>query len=266
MDYPIDHVDFKGRGLAVRPAGLFRSARVVLDRVEFAGKKGKFTVTDFQGRTHEITLKINGIDPVPKVVMDGVPIILARSLTWYEYAWMGIPVFLVFAGGLLGAMFGLVATYMSARIFRSDRGAVVKYVLTGIISFGAIGGFIVGAVALQLLVEGYADISSKEILEEIAQSTNESLPMQVDDQTELVNVEGLEGILVYHYRVTEIPAEPVTKEFLLEDLRPVATINACDDSDVRETLLDNGVTLRYTYADSQDVEIAQFDIAVGDCQ
>jgi len=63
------------------------------------------------------------------VVIGDETVLLARPLAWYEYVWVGLPVLLVFAGGALGALVGVVATYTSARIFRSDRGAFAKYVL-----------------------------------------------------------------------------------------------------------------------------------------
>jgi len=40
------------------------------------------------------------------VVFDGQTITLVSPLRWYEYAWMSLPLLLVFAGGALGALFG----------------------------------------------------------------------------------------------------------------------------------------------------------------
>jgi len=86
------------------------------------------------------------------VVIGDETVLLARPLAWYEYVWVGLPVLLVFAGGALGALVGVVATYTSARIFRSDRGAFAKYVLTGLVSVLALVVFLVLVVIAQQMI------------------------------------------------------------------------------------------------------------------
>lgn len=266
MDLSFEHDDFQGRDLVVRSAGLFKSARLLIDKVEVAGKRSKFSVRDNMGRTREFKLKMNGIDPVPKVEIDGTAISLVRSLTWYEYLWMGLPIILVFTGGAVGALFGLLAIYASARIFRSERRASNKYALTGVVSLGAVAAFFLSVGAIQLLIDANRDITSKEALSEIAEKTNSNLPQMVDEQTELLKLDGLEGVLVYHFRFPKVQPGQITEEYLLERLRPIVINKACTNEDLRERFLDRGVTLRYIYADSQDSEIAQFDVIPGNCQ
>ena len=118
MDLPIKHEAFAGRGLAVRTAGFFKGPRLIIDGGE---------------------VKAQTIE-------------LARPLAWYEYVWMAIPIALVVGGGGLGALFGLVAVYSSARIFRSDRGTAAKYGLSALISLGAALAFFVAALVVQLLI------------------------------------------------------------------------------------------------------------------
>ena len=118
MDLLIKHEAFAGRGLAVRTAGFFKGPRLIIDGGE---------------------VKAQTIE-------------LARPLAWYEYLWMAIPIALVFVGGGLGALFGLVAVYSSARIFRSDRGTAAKYGLSALISLGAALAFFVAALVVQLLI------------------------------------------------------------------------------------------------------------------
>ena len=118
MDLPIKHEAFAGRGLALRTAGFFKGPRLIIDGGE---------------------VKAQTIE-------------LARPLAWYEYVWMAIPIALVVGGGGLGALFGLVAVYSSARIFRSDRGTAAKYGLSALISLGAALAFFVAALVVQLLI------------------------------------------------------------------------------------------------------------------
>ena len=152
MDLPIKHEAFAGRGLALRTAGFFKGPRLIIDGGEVKGKRLRFSLRDNSGQEREIRLKTNGLDPVPKVQIGGQAIKLARPLAWYEYAWMGIPIALVFVGGGLGALFGLAAVYSSARIFRSDRGTASKYGLSALISLGAALAFFVAALVVQLLI------------------------------------------------------------------------------------------------------------------
>ena len=265
MDYQVEHSDFQGRGLAVRTGGFFGGARLVLDGALVEGKRAKYTVRDNEGRPRVIKLKGNGLDPIPKLDVDGDIISLTRSLAWYEYAWMGMPIILVFSGGALGALFGLLATYSSARIFRSDRGTGSKFALSGLISLGAVACFIAGVTALQLATSWNTDISSKQALEEVARVTNKDLPQMVDEHTELVRLDGLEGILVYNYRLPRISPGQISGEDLIEQLRPTVTTNTCAATETRERFLENGVVLRYSYNDSVNGKIGQFDVVAADC-
>lgn len=265
MDYPFEHPDFEGRALAVRTSGFFASAILIVDGAEVAGKKGKFSLHDNQGRPRELKLKASFLDPIPKVVLGDATIRLARSLTWYEYTWMGLPIVLVFSGGGLGALFGILASYSSSRIFRSDRKVGAKYMLSGIVSLGAVAGFFASVTAFQLLIAWNTDPASKKTLAEIARVSNKELPTMIDEQTELVKLEGLEGVLVYHYRLTEVVPGQLSSETLVQRLSPMISANTCADPESRERFLENGVAIRYVYSDSQNGMIGEFDVSVSDC-
>lgn len=265
MIYPFEHDDFQGISLAVCGSGFFKAAYLLVDDVKIKGKRAKFSVNDAQGATREIKLKINIFDPVPKVEIDGTIIQLARSLTWYEYSWMSLPIMLIFAGGGLGAMFGMLATYSSSKIFRSDKKTGIKYLLSGMVSLGAIAIFLISAGIIQYIINSNRDVTSKEYLKEVAEVTNKDLPMMIDEQTELVKLEGLEGILVYHYRLPTIQPGQLTSAYLIKQLRPSVTDNTCAIPETRDNFINKGVTLRYLYKDLNNGEIAQFDIAESDC-
>jgi hypothetical protein len=265
MDLSFEHDDFRGRDLTIRTAGLFKSARLFVDHVEVKGKRSKFSVSDNKGRTREIKLKLNGLDPAPKVEIDGITISLTRSLTWYEYLWIGLPIVLVFTGGALGAIFGLFATYASSRIFRSNRKPGAKYVLTGAVSLGAVAAFFISAGTIQLFISAKGNIASKESLKDIARKTNVDLPKMVDEQTELSKLDALEGVLVYYYRLPKVQPGQITEKYFQEQICPIVTKNACTNEELRKKFLNKGVVLRYIYIDSQGGEIAQFDVIGKNC-
>lgn len=149
MKLEVQHPAFKARRLAVETAGFFRGPRLLVNGAPAERHKGRYSVLSDAGAATSIELKYNLVDPVPKIKIGDELVVLARSLTWYEYLWIGIPIVLLFAGGALGGVIGALATYTSARVFRSDRSTAVKYGLTALISIGAFVAFVVLAVVIQ---------------------------------------------------------------------------------------------------------------------
>lgn len=154
MEIPISRSGFEGQNLSVETAGFFRGARVLHNGNPVERRKGRYPVRSNRGEEVLIQLKGTFLDPIPKVIFGDETIVLARPLTWYEYVWIGLPVLLVFTGGGLGALVGLVATYTSARIFRSDRGALAKYGITALVSIVALIAFVILAVIVQQMIGG----------------------------------------------------------------------------------------------------------------
>ena len=159
----------------------------------------------------------------------------------------------------------MIAAYSSTRIFRSDRGAAAKYSLSGLLSVGAVAAFFASVVGMQLAISSIAP-ASKFALDQVAQATNAQLPMVIDEHTELVRVEGLKGVLVYHYRLTQVSSGQVSGETLVQRLRAAVSANACADSESRERFLGNGVVLRYAYSDAENNSIGHFDVSAEDCR
>lgn len=87
----------------------------------------------------------------------------------------------------------------------------------------------------------------------------------IDDQTELVELEGLEGVLVYHFRLTAITPGQISGEILVQRHGPTVSASICADEEARERFLDNDVALRYAYSDAQGGAIAEFDVSANDC-
>ncbi len=154
MEIAIQHPAFKMRRLTVETAGFFRGPRLLVNGVPAERQKGRYTVPSDTGESVLIELKHNFLDPIPKVKIGDQLIELARSLTWYEYLWLGIPIILVFTGGGLGALIGILAVYASARVFRGERSTFAKYGLTALISVAAFIVFVIFAVFFQSLIGG----------------------------------------------------------------------------------------------------------------
>jgi hypothetical protein len=146
MDIAIETPAFQGRGLAVRPASWFRGPLVVVDGETVKGRRSRFLVRDNHGQEVTIRLISNHIDPIPRVMVGEQTITLARPLEWYEYVWSGLPILMALHGGALGGICGFVALQKSAGVFRGEDGKAKKFLITGLISLGAVVVYLLLAV------------------------------------------------------------------------------------------------------------------------
>lgn len=152
MQIEVRHADFTRHHLAVQPCGLLRGPKLLLDGAPVERKRGKYSVTGDSGSEIAVELRNIWVDPVPRLKIAGEPVELAPPLKSYEYAWAGVPLLLVFAGGAIGGLFGGLGAMVSGRIFRSDRGALAKYGLTLLVTLGAAVAYFVVAVAFRILI------------------------------------------------------------------------------------------------------------------
>ena len=89
---------------------------------------------------------------VPQLVVDSKPVKLVEPLQWYQWLWGGWPVVLVFVGGALGAIAGVLAFTINARLFRTEMNPVLKYVVTAVVSGGAVLAYFIVALLLALTI------------------------------------------------------------------------------------------------------------------
>lgn len=150
MRIEVRHPAFKRQHLSVETASsVFSSPKLLLNGVAVKKERGRYPVTSDFGGEKLIQMRYNLVDPVPTLKIDEQTVNLLEPLQWYEYAWSGLPILLVFAGGLLGGLVGGVATIANGRIFRSERGQIVKYGLAGLITVSAVVLFFVLAITLR---------------------------------------------------------------------------------------------------------------------
>ena len=85
----------------------------------------------------------------PKLLVNGKPILVVEPLKWYQIAWSGLALMLVFLGGAIGAIIGLIAFAANAKLFRSDLSPILQFLITGVITAVAIGFYLVIAILLR---------------------------------------------------------------------------------------------------------------------
>jgi len=75
-----------------------------------------------------------------------------EPLKWYQWAWAGWPILLIFSGGAIGAVFGIIATSINVRLFRSELAPIVQYLAVAGVSGVAVALYFVIALAIQSLL------------------------------------------------------------------------------------------------------------------
>ncbi len=151
MNYPIKLEGFEGQNIEVQPAGTFSGYKLLVNGqpAPQGPRRGQMLLRRSDGTQAIAAWKAQllGFD-VPQLVVDGKPIALEEPLKWYEGVWSGWPVLLLFVGGALGAVAGIIAFSVNTKIFRSSLGVVEKYVLTGGISVLAVMIYLIIAMLL----------------------------------------------------------------------------------------------------------------------
>jgi hypothetical protein len=153
MRIEVHHPAFKRQHLSVETASsVFSGPKLLLNGAVVKKKKGRYPVTSDSGAEKLVQMRYNLVDPVPTLKIDEQTVNLLEPLQWYEYAWSGLPILLIFAGGALGGLVGGAATIANGRIFRSNRGQLAKYGLAGMTTMSAVVLFFVLAIALRAAI------------------------------------------------------------------------------------------------------------------
>lgn len=109
------------------------------------------------------------------------------------------------------------------------------------------------------------DARSLATLTKVASQMNKNLPASVNRDTELTNVAGLEGTIVYNYRLVNATSAELDAKKLMRQTRPGVMLNVCSLPETRDDFLQKGVTMRYTYSDKNREYVGSFDINLSDC-
>lgn len=150
MRYPVRLEGFEGQTLEIQPGGLFSGPKVFVNHQPAPKGKGREVIlrrTD--GTSVVATLKpsIFGLD-VPQLVVEGKTIRVTEPLRWYVWAWIALPMLLVFVGGALGGIAGFFGLSTNAIIVRSKMNGFAKFALTAAVSGLVVAAFLVAVVAL----------------------------------------------------------------------------------------------------------------------
>lgn len=143
---------FEGQDIVVKSSLLSGTKMFINDQKAPKGQRwGEMALTRNDGRVVTAMWKpqMLGFD-TPQLMVEGKTIQLVDALKWYEMVFAGLPIILVFIGGLLGAIVGVLAFTASTSIFRSEINKFSKYALAGLITIFAVLIYLVLATVIQV--------------------------------------------------------------------------------------------------------------------
>ena len=129
-------------------------------------------------------------------------------------------------------------------------------------------GVVIGIVvwwALPEFLRKNEDPRSQARLSRIAAELNRSVPVMIDQETELMPVQSTEGVLIYNYRLVNYSVAQIDRAKFAAGAKQRLRQGACDTAETRDDFLNKGVTLRYTYYDKDEQHIATVDVTPADC-
>jgi hypothetical protein len=140
--------------------------------------------------------------------------------------------------------------------------SVAKIILW--VGAGVIAGYLVWWV-LPAFFQKEEDPRSQEYLSRIAAEINRSVPVMIDQETELMPVAGAPGMLIYNYRLVGHSVTKLDHQKFAAGAKQRVTQGACGRPETRDEFLKKGVTLRYSYFDKDKQHIATVDVTPADC-
>lgn len=153
MEIPVNVPGYEGRQLTVHTAGLISGSRVSIDgRAAPKGRRrGEFILRRNDGTEDTVTLQVTALDPVPRLVHNGVTYALAPPFRWYQWVVIALPLCLLAIGGCIGGGIGAATAYANAHILRTNMPEPIRIIVAIAMTLGAFVAFIVIAVIIALM-------------------------------------------------------------------------------------------------------------------
>lgn len=159
MRYPVQLDGFEGQTIEIQPGGLFSGPRILVNRQPAPKGQGRreLILRRNDGNNVIATLRprLFGLD-VPQLIVEGKTIHVVEPLKWYEWAWSALPMILLFLGGALGAIAGVLGLTTNAKIFRSSMNGLAKFALTAAVSLLVGAAYFVAVVVISGTVSRWA--------------------------------------------------------------------------------------------------------------
>jgi hypothetical protein len=139
--YPVQAEGFEGQTIEISSSSFFSGPKLLIngEPASKGPKRNQMILRRNDGKEVIAFWKPRALGfDVPQLSIDGKDISIVKPLEWFELVWCGISIVLIFFGGLIGGVVGALSFSMNTKIFRSQTGAVMKYLTTGGVSVLAV--------------------------------------------------------------------------------------------------------------------------------
>lgn len=112
-------------------------------------------------------------------------------------------------------------------------------------------------------IAAYAeDVTSKEYLTKVAVEVKKKLelPKMVDEETKLVDIEGLDKEFKYDYILVNYTTKDLDSDKLIAIMKPQLKETVCNNEKVKKQFLDKGIAVTYSYSGSDNKLIGKITI------
>lgn len=152
MKYSLNLQGFEGQMIELQTQGMLSGPKLLVDgkTAPKGEKRGEMRLRRNDGREVVARFKTAFLD-IPRLEVDGQTIQVVEPFKWYEWVWNGIPLLIVFLGGMMPALIGFAAFSINTMVFRSQKNTLAKYGLTALVSFGALAFLLLLIVILSLV-------------------------------------------------------------------------------------------------------------------
>lgn len=256
LDYSLPIPGFEDKEVMIHlsywvgPKLLIDNKKIRPFRKNILTKNRQYILTSNFGSTVTIKFKHRPLDLVPRVFIDDVEFQIGRQLNAWEYAWICLPLILIFIGGFLGGLIGTAALYSNSILIRKPKNIILKYLLPGITSLAAFWFYIqsVGFV-MPYLETAMMQFSTEHTLKWESEMLNKQCPQMIDDVTRLDSSStGTNNTFICYY--TLLNKEKIDAD--IEEMKKFLTyqiIHLVKTSEQLKPMRDNDVNFSYNYQD-----------------
>ncbi len=141
MRYIIYPTGFTNQTIEVATSGLGGKAKLFVNNQEVVSKRRKpMILRRDDGQEVEAIWKRDafGLD-VPNLIIDGALVQVTKPLPVIAKLWCFLPLILIFIGGAIGGLIGVIAAAANTSVFRLSANIMVKFIITLLIDLVALG-------------------------------------------------------------------------------------------------------------------------------
>ena len=154
MSYEVNIEGFEGQNIEVN-VSFWTGPKLLVngEPAQKGNKRGELILQRNDGKQVVASWKpqVLGLD-VPQLIVDGKITNLVEPLKWYKLVWGGLPALLVFLGGALGAIAGMIGFSINTKIFRTEMNDISKYLASGVISVLSVIAYFIAALIFSMLI------------------------------------------------------------------------------------------------------------------